>query len=110
MLIKKHHPTQITIDSRTFDTIWRVKEAFRKLVGGKVTWDSFLEQAALSLEAEFLLPSVKAVRYNPYIYSAECPSCRVEKYPLRKIGLRGRYRLAWRIKCSGCGKEYVALG
>jgi len=84
---------------------------------GKTTWGSFLEQAVLYLEANLLLPSVKAVRYSPYVYVAECPVCKTEEYPLRgNYGTddnpkgRRRRRIIWKIKCSKCGEEYIALG
>jgi len=96
--------TTIHFDPIDFDALWAAKERFRKLVGGKITWVGFLEQAVLFLEAQCLLPSVKARRYNPYVYGADCPNCGTEEYPLRR-----RRRVIWKVKCSKCGKEYIAL-
>jgi hypothetical protein len=105
------------IDPATFNILWNGKDRFSELVGGKTTWGSFLEQAILHLEANLLTPSVKATRYNPYVYVAECPGCGVEEYPLRgNYGTeenpkgRRRRRTIWKIKCKNCGKDYIALG
>lgn len=84
--------------------LWADKERFKQLVGGKMTWDGFLEQSALFMEAQCLLPSVKAIRYNPYVYGADCPKCGFEEYPLRRRG-----KIIWKVKCRKCGWEYVAL-
>jgi len=94
----------VTVDINTYETLWQAREKFRKHVGGKMTWANFLEQAVLYLEAQCLLPSAKATRYNPYVYGVECPNCKTEEYPLRR-----RRRVAWKVKCSGCGQEYIAL-
>ncbi|MBA7608349.1 hypothetical protein ES703_15526 [subsurface metagenome] len=109
--------TTIVIEPTTFDTLWYAKDRFGKLVGGKTTWGSFLEQAVLHLEADVLMPSVKATRYNPYVYVAECPKCGIEEYPLMgNYGTddnpkgRRRRRTAWKVKCKKCGVEYIALG
>jgi len=103
--------TQISVDVHTYESLWQSKERFRKLSSekpiwtGKLTWGDFLEQAVTILESRYsLLPSVDAERLNPYVYRAECPNCGTEKYPLRR-----RRKIAWKIKCSGCGKEYIAL-
>jgi len=105
--------TQITVDVDTFESLWRAKERFRKLPdgkltwrgGGRLTWSDFLDQAVILLEAQYkLLPSVEAVRYNPYVYGAKCPNCKYEEYPLRR-----RKRIAWSIVCKRCGTEFVAL-
>jgi len=102
---------QITVDIRTFEELWQSKERFRKLSKekpvwkGKLTWSDFLGQAVLFLEAQYsIIPSVEATRYNPYVYGAKCPNCGTEKYPLRR-----RRKIIWKIKCSKCGKEYIAL-
>ena len=109
--------TTIVIEPTTFDILWSAKDKFSKLVGGKTTWGSFLEQAVLHLEAHILTTSVRATRYNPYVYVAECPDCGTEEYPLMgNYGTednpkkRRRRRTIWKIVCSRCGKEYIAIG
>jgi len=94
----------IVVGIDAFEALWQSKERFRKLVGGKITWAGFLEQAVLFLESQCLLPAVKATRYNPYVYGVECPNCKTEEYPLRRWR-----RIIWKVKCSNCGKEYIAL-
>lgn len=100
----KDKRTAIVLDVDTFDKLWRSKELFRKIIGGKITWAGFIEQAVLFLEAQCLLPSVKAIRYNRYIYGAECPNCKTREYPLG-----GRGRIVWKIKCPNCSTEFIAL-
>lgn len=102
---RKSDRRAIVVGIDTFETLWQAKERFRKLAGGKITWAGFLEQAVLFLEAGCLLPAVKAERLNPYVYLANCPDCKTEEYPLRR-----RRRVIWKVKCSKCGKEYIALG
>ena len=104
------------VEPKTLDALLREKERFTASVGGKTTWGSFLEQAVLCLEAYSLLPSAKAIRYNPYIYGVECPNCGAEEYPLKahygsgdNPEKRKRRRVIWKVKCSKCGKEYIAL-
>lgn len=96
--------TTIVIAPQDFDILWKAKERFRGMVRGRTTWTSFLSQAVLFLEAQHFLPSVKATRYNPYVYAAICPYCGVEASPLRR-----RREIIWKIKCSHCDGEYIAL-
>lgn len=103
--------TNLLVDVDTYEELLRAKERFRNLPDGKLTWrgkftwSDFLSQAVTLLEARYrLLPSAEAIRYNPYVYGAECPNCHKEEYPLRR-----RKRRIWKIRCKRCGFEYIAL-
>ncbi|MBU0778175.1 hypothetical protein KKF82_07945 [Patescibacteria group bacterium] len=97
--------TSISVDSKLYNRLWQTKAELGKVGGRKLTWNRFMEQYLLLLDA--LLRSmvmVKAVRYNPYVYGANCPYCKTDEYPLRRRGV-----IIWKVKCSKCGKEYIAL-
>lgn len=95
---------QVTIGLGTFESLWQSKEQFRKITKGKVTWDSFIGQAVLLLESKYLSTEVKAIRYSPYIFGMVCPVCNTQDNMVIKRGT-----IIWKVTCSKCGNEYIAV-
>jgi predicted RNA-binding Zn-ribbon protein involved in translation (DUF1610 family) len=102
---KRGYSTHISLKPGTVDILTRIKDEYREMVPGNTTWGTFLEQVALIYESVYLVPSVKAIRLNRYMYFCECPECGEQiKYPLKRMT-----RICWKIKCHKCGKVYIAL-
>ena len=97
--------SSISVNTELYNRLHEKKAKLARVGGRGFTWNRFMEQYLLLLEA--LLQSmimVKAIRYSLIIYGAECPFCKFEEYPLRRRGV-----IAWKVKCPKCDKEYIAI-
>lgn len=95
--------TTIAIDTATFDTLYKNKESFERLVGAHLKWKEFIAQLVLVMDAYYKEAPILARRFNKYIYAADCPKCGKTNGPLHR-----QKAIIWAVKCD-CGKEYIAV-
>jgi len=94
----------VPVSKDILKTLKAVKEQFRTVAMGKVTWDNFLMQLCLAGEIIYGTRTIKAVRVGMWIYEAFCPFCNQASAPLHRKG-----NVVWGVDCTKCGKRFIAV-